>query len=281
MQRILKFIKRIILIIVILLVLIAGGLFIIGKYYADEVEQLIVSEINKTLSIEISVKDIELSLFSNFPQASLDFTEIQTKEQLGSNSSPLLNAKKVSLLFNVYDIITGNYKIERILLKDAFLNIVVHHDGSDNLTVLRKSDNEKSGNVNIDLQQVIFRNVEISYLNYPSDQEYLINVIKGDLNGTFSTENYRMEIAGDIYSKHIRSGKHIFLKDRQLNTRLEIAIDNNEQTYLISKGWLETAGLSFDVLGSVNASLSNRYLDLIIKANKSSLQSFLQLVPES
>lgn len=281
MQKILKFIKRIILITFILLVLMAGGLFVIGFYYADEVEQLIVEEINKTLRIEISVKDVELSLFSNFPNASLNFTEFQTKEKLGSGSSPLLNAKKVSLLFNVYDIITGNYKIERLLLKDAFLNIVIHDDGSNNLMVVRKSGSGETGNVHIDLQEVIFRNVEISYLNYPSDQEYLIKVNKGDLKGVFTSENFKMEISGDLFSKHIRSGKHLFLKDQELKTKLELAIDKNEQTYVIKDGWLETAGLSFDIAGSVLAKTTNRQLDLKVQATKSSLQSFLQLVPQS
>ncbi len=281
MQKILKSVKRIILIIVILLAVIAGGLFVIGNYYADEVEQLIVSEINKSLSIEIAVKDIELSLFSNFPQASLNFTGFQTKEQIRSNSNSLLNAKKVSLLFNVYDIVTGNYKIERILLKDAFLNIIVHEDGSNNLMVVRKADGGEPRNVNINLQEVILRNVEISYLNYPSDQEYLLTVNKGELKGTFTSDNYLMEISGDLFSRHIRSGKHIFLKDREFKTKLNLAIDKNEQSYFIKQGWLESAGLSFDISGSVNANTTTRYLDLSIQAKKSSLQSFLQLVPTS
>jgi len=280
MKRILKYIKRIIILTIILVVAIAGGLFIIGTYYADEAEQLIVSEINKLLRVEISVKDVELSLFSNFPNASLNLTELQTKEQPGTSSSPLLNAKKVSLLFNVYDIITGDYKIEKILLKDAFLNFIVRDDGSNNLSVVQKSDINESRNVNIDLQHVIFRNVEISYLNYPSDQEYLVNVIKGDLKGVFTSENYMIEISGNVYSTHIRSGKHIFLKERQLKTNLEIEIGKDEQTYHIKKGLLETAGLSFDIEGSVNADIANRHLDLNIHADKSSLQSFLQIVPK-
>jgi len=281
MQKILKFFKRIILISIIFLAIIAGGLFLIGTYYADETEQLIVSEINKTLNIEISVKDVELSLFSNFPNASLNFTELQTKEQSGSNSKSLLNAKKVSLLFNVYDIIKGDYKIERILLKDAFLNIIVHEDGTNNLMVRRKSDSTQTGNVNINLQEVIFRNVEISYLNYPSDQEYLVTVNNGDLKGVFTSEIFEMEISGDLFSKHIRSGKHLFFKKRQLKTQLKLAIDKTEQSYLINQGWIESAGLSFDITGSVNADKSNRYLDLNIKANKSPLQSFLQFVPNT
>ena len=279
MQKILKLFKRIIIIILILLIIIAGGLFLIAKYYADETEQLIVSEINKTLSIEISVKDVELSLFSNFPNASINFTELQTKEQARSNSKSLLNAKEVSLLFNVYDIIKGNYEIERILLKDAFLNIIVHEDGTNNLMIRRKNGSTEPGNVNIDLQEVIFRNVEISYLNYPADQEYLVTVSKGDLKGVFTSENFEMEISGDIFSKHIRSGKHLFLKERQLKTQLKLAIDKAEQSYLINQGWIESSGLSFDITGSVNADKSKRYLDLNIQANKSSLQSFLQLVP--
>jgi hypothetical protein len=108
-------------------------------------------EINKQLAIEVSVNEISFSVFENFPQASVSISGIQTKGGKSKNADPLLKAKKLSVLFNVKDIISGNYNIEKILLKDAFLNIVVFDDGSDNFTILKSSDTENESNIKIDL----------------------------------------------------------------------------------------------------------------------------------
>ena len=280
MKIVSKYFKRIILFFFILLFIFAGALFVIGYYYGDEAEQLIVKEINQNLDVEVSVKDIKFSLFNNFPFASLEFTDIQTKEKLSSNSSPLLKAGNLSLLFNIYDIISGDYKVEKIVLEDAFLNLVVYDNGIKNYTVFQNHMNEKQESVQINLNNVIFKNVEVSYINYPSDQEYLFNINQGKLQGIFTSSLYTLDISGNFYSKHIRSGKTVFLEERALKTHLIIDVNRETDIYLIKDGALDIAGLEFDITGSIQSSLKNKDLDITINAKRSEIKSFFEIIPE-
>ena len=275
-----KFFKRFFLTILILIVVIAGVLFVVGYYYGDEAEQLIVTEINRQLDIEVSVEDIQFSVFDNFPYASVEFTDIQTKERLSTSSSPLLKAGSLSLMFNIYDIVKGEYNVEKIALEDAFLNLVVYEDGIKNYDVFRLEKGNEKKSLNINLENVVFKNVQVSYLNYPSDQEYLFTVNQGKLHGEFSSSTYNLEIDGDFYSKHIRSGKTVFFEDRNLNTTLSIHVDLENGLYKIDQGTLNIAGLKFNVDGSIQSSLKNKELDFTINAGQSNVQSFYEIIPQ-
>ncbi|MCD4664320.1 MAG: DUF3971 domain-containing protein [Bacteroidales bacterium] len=272
-----RIVNRLIVIFTLIIVLVIGGLVITYYYFGDETKKLVVSELNNHLNIEISVADIQFSVLENFPYASVKFTDIKTKEKLIGNSSSLLRADKLSVLFNIYDIINRNYKIEKVFLKNAFLNIIVHKDGSNNFNIYKQPD--RSTSVDINLQKVIFQNVQISYINFPSDQEYLFRIDNGNMKGAFTALNYTLDVEGNIYSQYIKSGKTIFLKKRKLKVNLKIDVDKEKSIYSIASGRLNVAGLFFNVSGIVKSGLNNKFLDLNISADKSKLNSFLGVVP--
>ena len=70
MKLFLKYLKKTLLVIGILLIAFALFLFIVGYFYGDKVKQVIVAEVSKRLNIEVTVKEIDFSLFKNFPEAS-------------------------------------------------------------------------------------------------------------------------------------------------------------------------------------------------------------------
>ena len=272
-----RIVNRLIVIFTLIIVLVIGGLVITYYYFGDETKKLVINELNNHLNIEISVADIQFSVLENFPYASVKFTDIKTKEKLIGNSSSLLRADKLSVLFNIYDIINRNYKIEKVFLKNAFLNIMIHKDGSNNFIIYKPPD--RSTSVDINLQKVIFQNVQISYINFPSDQEYLFRIDNGNMKGAFTASNYTLDVEGNFYSQHIKSGKTIFLKKRKLKVNLKIDVDKEKSIYSIASGRLNVAGLFFNVSGIVKSGLNNKFLDLNISADKSELNSFLGIVP--
>ena len=274
-----RFIKRLAILLLIALVLIISAGFLIGYYYGDKVKEIVIAQINKQLAIEVSVNEISFSVFENFPQASVSISGIQTKGGKSKNADPLLKAKKLSVLFNVKDIISGNYNIEKILLKDAFLNIVVFDDGSDNFTILKSSDTENEGNIKIDLKEIILKNVHISFLNYRSDQEYLFSVNKGTMSGGFSSSAYALNISADILTDYFRTGKATFLKGKKIKTDLIFDIDNDSRKFNITKGDLIINNLSFTVEGNIKTVKNDNSIFLKIKAEKAKLKDFLKEIP--
>ncbi len=280
MKSAIKIVRRFFLAILIILMIVTGSLFIIGYFYSDKVEQSVVSELNKHLNMEISISDVDLSLFKNFPNASLKFTNLQTKEKIMNGSNPLLKAGSLYLLFNIYDIFNGEYRIEKIILKDALFNIVIHEDGSNNFTILKKTGQSTSSKIDIDLQEVILQNVEVLYINYPADQEYFFRTENGNVSGQFLSSNYSLSVQGNFYTNYIRSGKTILLKDKQVDMSLKMLVDKDSGIYTIKDSKLALSGLSFDVTGTIKSELANRYLDLSITGAEADLGSFMNEIPD-
>ncbi|PKP18172.1 MAG: hypothetical protein CVU05_14110 [Bacteroidetes bacterium HGW-Bacteroidetes-21] len=68
MKRALKIFAFIVTGIVLLILLLS---FIVSYFYADEVKQIILSELNKSIKTKISAEEIDISILSKFPNASL------------------------------------------------------------------------------------------------------------------------------------------------------------------------------------------------------------------
>jgi len=88
-----NFIKRFLLIIfTAFLCLIAVG-FILAYFYEDEIGAKVVKELSKELKVDLQVKNVELSVFSGFPDASINLDGVRLED---TNKKELLLAERLS-----------------------------------------------------------------------------------------------------------------------------------------------------------------------------------------
>ncbi len=272
-----KYIKRLLLLFLIPAVLVSGGMLGIMHFYGDDIIQSLLNQLNDRLATEISVDNISLNLFESFPDASLNFQGVASKDKLAAEGNSLIKAGEVSILFNIIDIFKKNYTIDKIILNDAFLNLMVYENRT-NYNIFRKEDNSE-GNLLVQLEKASFKNVVISYIHIPSKQEYLFRIDNGVLGGTFSSGNQKFLFAGSVYSTHIKSGENTFLKERNLSIHTEMEINEAEHTIEL-KGDLETDGILFDVSGFITTGKEENNLDLQVKITESPLSTLVSLIPK-
>jgi hypothetical protein len=280
MKKFIKYFKRILLILGIAIAAFLLFLVIVGVFYGDKAKQIIVTEISKKLNLEVSAKEINLSLFKNFPDASVELIDIKTNEKLPANTNPLLKAGSLSLLFDLFDILWGDFTIEKIVLKDASLNLVVINDSLNNFSIFQKNNRKNATSVNLNLEKVYLNEVQVSYYHHPSDQEYIFKVKKGNLRGTFSKENYMLALDGDLSTKYIRSGETYFLKDRDLSLRLNMIIDNKKGLYTFRETQVTVSGIKVNVTGTIQEGFANKNLNLTFQTEKSEIPEFLDLITD-
>ena len=227
-----SFLRILIWIFVVLIVLLVAAGFLFQNYYAEKVKSVTLNEINKQLSVEISVGDIDFTILENFPNAALRFSEVVSKQK-GENQSkdPLIKAKSVSILFNVWDIITGNYEISKIQLSDAFLTIIDYNNGKNNYQIVNSTDQNESEGAAFDINKIILKNVHVLYINYPSEQEYLFQTTHMEISGQFSQNNFSLQIDGNLFSEHIKSGKTAILSGKNINLSLLLNVNRKEKFY--------------------------------------------------
>jgi hypothetical protein len=274
-----KYIKRILLSILIFFLLLIGSAFIIVFFYQDSIKKYIVDQINKQLVTEIKVKEVELSLFQKFPYVSLTFTDVTAKDAIKSaNKGELLRAENVFLEFNIWDLFYKNYRIRKIEVKNAFVNLMVYQDGSDNYHFW-KVDTVPNKSFSFDLQKVALDNVNIRYKNFYSNQDYSAIARDMLLKGKFASDHYTMYVNGDLFVNYLDVSGVSYFPARNSSIDLVLNVDQNTDTYTFDEGGINFGNLKFDVKGNVVYSDKKHMLDLEVKGADLKLQSILDEVP--
>lgn len=256
------------------------GLYLFGYLKSSTIKQEIVSQLNQYLDVEISVQDIQFQILKSFPYATLSFHKVSTKGKDQEAREKLINAEEVSVLFDIVELIKGNYILKKIIIKNAFLNILVLPDGSANYKIITASGETNNSKFKIDLKNVEFSNVSISYMHYPSNQEYLFRINKGQLIGLFSMQNQQLDFKGDVFSTHIKSGTQVFMNDRNLEIDLKLELNSVNKSLAIHEGFIKTGGLQFSFAGNIQTEQNKPILDFTVQAEKTELSVLLNSIPK-
>jgi len=254
---------------------------IVGFFYQDKVKNIIVNELNKNLRSEISVKNIELSLFKKFPYASLTFCELTAKDATEKEKKDtLLVAEKLSLNFNIIDIFQDNYRIKDIDIINARLNLKIYNDNTDNYTFWKKSTDTTSSSFKLELKKITCNNVHVRFIYAPIKQLYDFNINKGVLSGKFYDNIFKATMDADVLVKDILIDDLHFLNKRKADISLSLRVNNEAATYNISEGQLCLGKMCFDISGLINNKAEITKLDLSIKGKDINLPAFIDELPE-
>ena len=99
-----------------LVVLALSALFVIAKVYGTEVKVKLVGALNERLLTPVTVSDMDLTLISRFPRASMRLRDVKIDEVRTDGAQPdtLLAARELFLEFDLWDLFNGSYTVQRI-----------------------------------------------------------------------------------------------------------------------------------------------------------------------
>ena len=277
MKTIIKYLIRVIIGLIIFIFFFAGALFLTGYYYADEAKQLIVAELNKSLTVKVKVNEIDITLIKNFPKAAIRFTDISTQDD---PEHPLLKAGDLLLLFDIYDLFSGDYTIEELILRNAQMNADINRDYSDNFHIFKKKEDRQTSTVKISLDKIILENVAIRFRNQPDDKDYFFVIEESNARGEFTSEQFLLDFKGNLLSNYFRAGKTKYLPDQRLYTKLTADVNTRTGKFLIKEGKVDAGDLSVSLTGQISTARSDRNIDLSLKSEQTSVKSLLGLIPE-
>ncbi|MES2628576.1 MAG: AsmA-like C-terminal region-containing protein [Bacteroidota bacterium] len=273
--------KKILLVFLGVLIFLAGSIFIIGKYYNNEVKQFVFQRVNERLNTPVSVGDMELTLFADFPQASLRFSNVVISDKLSKNQrDTLLYADELFLSFNFWDIWNKEYKITRVRVNGGMFHLAYDKKGRSNLDIW-KSDSTSTARTDfrIDLNSVDITNLFFRFTQPANGQSMRCFVRHADLSGNFSSQSYSLEtvLNARMYAYSINGVNYLDNKDISLETTLNI--DNDRQELAFSEVKLGINAINLALNGTVNYS-KNASVDLDISGREISIIELLASMPD-
>ena len=231
MKKARSILKYLSLSIIIVLLLGIGYSYLFG----DKIEDTIIGNINSKLNKELLTSEIEFSLLSNFPFASIKISDLLIHDSF-NNDDTLLFAELATVKLNILDILSQKYTIRNLDFHRADLRIKYDTNGVSNFNILKeKSEN----NTEISLEKIVLNNCNIIYNNenkknlivcdVSSEFSYVENNLKKDISakGNFFVNNCVIEDDDYITNKNLYLNSNIIISKNNLKINAsELKIEN-------------------------------------------------------
>jgi hypothetical protein len=278
----LKWTKRILASLGILIVLIVGFFFTVVYIYEDEVKQYAVEQLNKHLKVKVKAPDIELTIWDQFPNASLRFNDVLIPDYLSENEQDtMLYAKHIYLSFDFWDMMGGNYKVQTVSIEEAIINLKVNSKGEGNFDIFKEDTTvTEDTKFSFALKEVKGQDIAISYIDSMTNQTYEGFAPNLTFSGNFNEAVYDLKVSAELDAKKVKSGGVTYLRNKDATVDLAMQIDREQNKYLIQKGNINVEELLFDVTGKYIDQADSSLIDLNIKGKNIDLASAITILPQ-
>ena len=274
-----KWAKKILLGIGIFLALLFGTTALIIYLYEDEIKQYAVEELNKNLAVPVAVEEIELTLFSQFPFASLQFNNLFIADT--ANSDTLMYAEYLYMNFNFWDMIGGDYTVKELKVENSVIKLRIDSLGNENYLILKEDSlDKKKEKFSFALEEVSFDKIRLSYSNHNTHQDYSINSENINFAGNFSQSNYELSATSNLYINQLKSNSVKYVENKNAAANIVLNINTDSSIYQLKKAEFSVEDLMFDIEGKYTNNNDSSYLSLNIKGRNIDLQTAFSIFPK-
>jgi uncharacterized protein involved in outer membrane biogenesis len=276
MSRLAKILRRTLIGIIASVFALAAVIFVVLRFYEDEVVAYVVDRIGQNLTTKAQVGEVDLSFWTTFPYASIHFNEVFIQSPGENPEDTLLSARDIYLGLSLSDLFRKNYTIRHLEVNDAAGNLVVRADGSKNWDIWKNSGDSTA--LNLDIQSAECTNCNVVYEDRTSRLFIDANARKSYIS--LAIRNDITSIDADINGQlnNLISGEQVFDTRHTIELRAALTYLSSTSTFLIEETNAKIDAMSITATGEVRTGESG-LLDLKFATTNATLSELLSLAP--
>lgn len=256
--------------------------------FKDDIKQLVLKEVNKSLKADVSIQDIDLTFISTFPAITIELSDVKVVGRTAFKGVELAAIKSFSAHVGFWDIVSGDQiEIDEIHLSDARFDVRVDPKGMANYDIvipteeLPKEEQEEPSSFKLSLNEYSLTNVAIRYddqasdlfadivhLNHTGSGDLTADVIDFNTETTIDSLTYKMD--GLTYLSHVKT-KAI------ANLLMEFSETSSKFTFRENE--FELNNFKTSLAGSYEMFAKHDEMDLTMNTNNIAFKDLLSLVP--
>lgn len=231
------------------LVIIIAFVWIGAAYYINHNQKAIlntiINQLNSNINGKIEVESMETTLLKGFPGAAVSLKKVLLRDSLWSNHKhDLLNAADIDVSLNVFSLIAGNIKINKIGINNARIYLYTDSLGYSNTRMFKRKANRTLSTKDkkaFEIGKVDFNKVDLIVDNRKRFKlfSFQIDELNGNIDYPDSGWNGRLKLKTLIKSFAFNTKKGSFLEGKEIegtlianyhNQRQEITIEQKKLT---------------------------------------------------
>lgn len=280
-KKILKITGIILLLFVVLLV--AAPFFLKGK-----IATIIKNKVNNSINADFDFADADLSLFRNFPKATVSLEDIVIVNKAPFVGDTLFASKQVQLSMSIKELFKKANEpiaINNFTVNTALVHIIVDKEGNVNYNIGKETsaetntEPEAGSNFKLSIQSYEILDTEIRY--YDRSSGMFLDILNMNHSGTgdLSLETSELDTkTSALVSFEIDSTKYLNQNKIKLDALIGVDLKENKYSFLKNEAIINQLPLVFD--GFVKVNEENQEVAVNFKTPSSDFKNFLAVIPE-
>lgn len=281
--------KKVLKISAIVLVVFVAALFAIPFLFKDQIKAKIVEAINESVDAKVSFTDADLSLFKNFPNATVGIEKLVIINKAPFEGDTLVSLGELNLKMSIKELFKGKdepLSIQGISSTNGLVNIIFNKDGIGNFDIALKDKKEENAKdeaskpLALKIQNYKIENFTFRYIDQGSKIKMVIDSLNHEGTGDFT--NSKLDLATKSTAKvSLDMDKINYMKNVKLTLDAVLGIDleKSKYTFKENKALINQLPLEFD--GFIQMAEKAQIYDLKFKTPTSSFTNFLGLIPSA
>lgn len=277
--------KKILKIVGIILLLLVISAFVIPYFFKDQIKAKILTSINEKVDAKVAFVDADLSLFRNFPNASVSIEKLSIINKAPFEGDTLVAFDELNLKMSIKELFKGDKEpinIDGISSKNGLINIIFNKDGIGNYDIALNDKNniedEKSKPLSLKIKDYSVENFKFKYYDEKSKIKMVLDSINHEGTGDFASSKLDL-VTKSTAKVSLDMDKVNYMKNVgiSLDAVLGIDLDKSKYTFKENKAKINELPLEFD--GFIQLVDAGQQYDLTFKTPTSSFKNFLGLIP--
>lgn len=247
----------------------------ISTAFDKKIKRFALAELRKSILTEVHMEDIDVSLFSWFPNVSLSLKNIRINDVHKQN---LLSAENISVKLGLMDILSGDLNLRSVKISGASLHLKRNPDKSWNYEVWKKGKSENK-NFHIAFDKIKLVNSEIWYQDSTTGTDISFYIDKGDFGGAFYNNRFQMACDATTIVDYIRISGDEYMNMRPVKLSGMMDIDISENVYSFDKMKATVSGFPFTINGDITNRNTGINYNLAIQSRNGKIENIVEALP--
>lgn len=262
-----------------------GTLFAIPYFFKDKIKVKIEQTINENLDAKVSFAEADLSLFKNFPNATIDISDLVIINKAPFEGDTLVALEELNLKMSVKELFKGeneSVNIEGISSKNGLINLIINKEGIGNYDIaLKNKTPEKPGDekpLALKIQQYKIENYTFRYFDESSKMKMTIDSLNHEGTGDFATQKLDLKTKSTAKIA-LQMDKVNYMKNVNITLDAVLGMDLKNSQYFFKENKVLINQLPLELDGFIKLVPAGQEYDLKFKTPTSSFKNFLGLIP--
>ena len=263
------------------LVVLLGAMVAIPYFFKDTIKEKVIEMVNKNLKANLSLADVDISLFKSFPKAQITLSDFALVNKEPFVGDTLFAAKHIDVTLSVKDLMAGNYNLLGANVKDASAYIHFNKEGAGNFDIAIPSDTpeEESAPIKLDIQSYNVENLKFTFKMDDGNIFMEIADIYHSGKGNFAEEVLDLDTQTKA-NLTFAMDKSTFMNRVPITLQALLGIDLKNQKYTFKENKATVNRLDLVFNGFIQLLEEGQRYDLTFSTPTNTFQNFLALIPE-